>query len=217
MARFLGIDVGGTFTDFVEVDGDAIRTWKRLSTPGAPDEAVLAGVPGDGAFDRVVHGSTVATNALLERKGPRTFLVVTEGFKDLLEIRRQVRSELYALEPRRSPHVVARGDAIEVRERLDHQGEPVLELSDDEVSRVVEAANSSGGDVFAVCLLHSYANPEHEKRIAGALREAGLHVCASHEVLPQYREYERASTTAINAFLQPAGLLGAKRRWTGFA
>lgn len=202
MRRYLGIDIGGTFTDFVEVSGGSIRTWKRLSTPSAPERGVLEGVPGAAKYDRVVHGSTVATNALLERKGPRTALVVTEGFKDLLEIRRQTRPALYELEPRRSPHVVRRGDAITVRERLDHEGQPVIPLTDAEVERVADAAAASGATTFAVCLLHSYANPEHERRIAEALRKHGLSVCASHEVLPEYREYERGSTTAINAFLQ---------------
>ena len=147
---------------------------------------VLAGLPAEPG--QVVHGSTVATNALLERKGPRTVLIVTEGFKDLLEIRRQVRTELYALEPRRTPHVVARGDAIPVRERLDFNGEAIVALAEAEVARVVAAAKESGAEAFAICFLHSYANPGHEARIAVALRSEGLRVCASHEVAPEYRE-----------------------------
>ncbi len=200
--RHLGIDVGGTFTDFVEAREDGLRTWKRLSTPEAPEKSVLAGTPRDD-FERVVHGSTVATNALLERKGPRTVLIVTEGFKDLLEIRRQTRPRLYELEPQRTPHVVRRGDVIPVRERLDHEGNTIVPLDDAELERVVDAAKSSGSQAFAICLLHSYANPEHELRILRALEACGLSACASAEVLPEYREYERASTTAINAFLQP--------------
>ena len=199
----LGVDVGGTFTDFVAIEETGIRTWKRLSTPAAPEEAVLAGA-GDLTDQRLAHGSTVATNALLERRGPRTVLVTTEGFRDLLVIRRQERPDLYDLEPRRRPHVVARGDVITVRERVGAGGEVVTPLDDGEVARVVEAARALGAEAIAVCLLFSYLRPEHEARLAEALRAAGFPVSASHEVLPEHREYERASTTAINAFLQPA-------------
>ncbi len=198
----LGVDVGGTFTDFVAIGEDGIRTWKRLSTPAAPDEAVLAGA-GDLAGRRLAHGSTVATNALLERRGPRTVLVTTEGFRDLLVIRRQERPSLYDLEPQRTPHVVARGDVITVRERVGADGAVVTPLADGEVARVVEEARALGAEAVAICLLFSYLRPEHEARLAQALREAGFAVSASHEVLPEHREYERASTTAINAFLQP--------------
>jgi len=198
----LGIDVGGTFTDFVLLTRDGtLRAWKRLSTR-PPQEAVLRGLPEE-LPERVVHGSTVATNALLERRGPRTVLVTTEGFRDLLVIRRQTRPRLYDLEPRRRPHVVAPGDVIEVRERLAADGTPVVPLDDAEVARVVEEARRSAADIFAVCLLHSYRNPSHEAALAAALREAGFAAVASHEVSPEYREYERASTTAITAFLRP--------------
>ena len=200
LTRRVGVDVGGTFTDFVELSADGLRAWKRLSTPDAPERSVLEGLPADEL--QVVHGSTVATNALLERRGPRTGLVVTEGFKDLLEIRRQMRPALYDLEPQRSPHVVARGDASPVRERLGPGGQVVIALDDTEVTRVVDTVRASGVEAVAICLLHSYANNDHERRLAEALRSAGLRVCASHEVSPEYREYERASTTAINVFLQ---------------
>lgn len=203
MTTVLGVDVGGTFTDFFAFGPNGMRVWKRLSTPHAPEEAVIAGAGDAASYGRFVHGSTVATNALLERRGPRTVLITTEGFGDLLEIRRQVRPSLYDLEPWRPPHVVARGDAIEVRERLDAQGEVVTPLTDDEVNRVVERAHASGGACFAICLLHSFRNPAHERRLADALRQAGLLVSASHEVFPEHREYERASTTAINVFLRP--------------
>ena len=198
----LGVDVGGTFTDFVAIDGAGIRTWKRLSTPSAPEQAVLEGAEGlaEGAL---AHGSTVATNALLERRGPRTILVTTEGFRDLLTIRRQERPVLYDLEPRRTPHVVSRGDVIAVRERVGAGGEVVVPLDDAEVARVVEEAQRLDAEAVAICLLFSYLRPEHEARLAGALRKAGFPVSASHEVLPEHREYERASTTAVNAFLQP--------------
>ena len=199
----LGVDVGGTFTDFVAIEETGIRTWKRLSTPAAPEEAVLEGA-GDLTDQRLAHGSTVATNALLERRGPRTVLFTTEGFRDLLVIRRQERPSLYDLEPRRTPHVVARDDVITVRERIGAGGEVVVPLDDGEVTRVVEEAQALGAEAVAICLLFAYLRPEHEARLAAALREAGFPVSASHEVLPEHREYERASTTAINAFLQPA-------------
>ena len=199
----LGVDVGGTFTDFVAIEETGIRTWKRLSTPAAPEDAVLAGA-GDLTDQRLAHGSTVATNSLLERRGPRTVLVTTEGFRDLLVIRRQERPALYDLEPRRTPHVVARGDVITVRERIGAGGEVVVPLDEAEIARVVEEARALGAEAIAICLLFAYLRPEHEARLAEALRAAGFPVSASHEVLPEHREYERASTTAINAFLQPA-------------
>ncbi len=213
----LGVDVGGTFTDFVAIEETGIRTWKRLSTPSAPEEAVLEGA-GDLTDQRLAHGSTVATNALLERRGPRTVLVTTEGFRDLLVIRRQERPALYDLEPRRTPHVVARGDVITVRERIGAGGEVVTPLDDGEVTRVVEEARALGAEAVAVCLLFAYLRPEHEARLAAALREAGFPVSTSHETLPEHREYERASTTAINAFLQPAArryLDGIDERFPG--
>ncbi len=200
--RALGVDVGGTFTDFVAIEETGIRTWKRLSTPSAPERAVLEGA--ESLADRgLAHGSTVATNALLERRGPRTVLVTTEGFRDLLTIRRQERPALYDLEPHRTPHVVSRGDVVTVRERIGAGGEVVVPLDDAEVARVVEEVRSLNAEAVAICLLFSYLRPEHEARLAGALREAGFPVSASHEVLPEHREYERASTTAVNAFLQP--------------
>ncbi len=198
----IGIDVGGTFTDFVLVADGAIRVWKRLSTPSDPSQAVLAGLP-DVVPERVVHGSTVATNALLERRGPRTVLLTTEGFRDLLTIRRQTRPSLYDFEPRRTPHVVRPEDTIGVRERLDARGRVLIPLTDDEVHRAVEAARATGGEAFAVCFLHSYLDDRHERTIAAALRAAGLDCVTSADVAPEPREYERASTTAIAAFLRP--------------
>ena len=198
------MDVGGTFTDFVAFGRRGVRTWKRPSTPHHPERAVLAGLDaGAGTRSRVVHGSTVATNALLERRGPRTVLVTTDGFADLLSIRRQVRPQLYALEPARTPHVVARGDTITVRERLAADGLPLVPLAEWEIERVVRAAVASGGEAFAVTFLFSFLDPSHERRVTEALRAAGLDASASYEVLREHREYERASTTAINAFLRP--------------
>jgi N-methylhydantoinase A len=207
----IGVDVGGTFTDFFALgEDDVVRTWKRLSTPEAPELAVMAGLSAASPDARVVHGSTVATNALLERKVARTALITTRGFADVLEIRRQVRPAIYDLEPRRRPHVVDRADVIEVQERLGPGGEVILPLTAAEVDRAVAKAKAIGASAFAVCLLYSYANGEHERRLAEALRGAGLDVSASHEVLPEHREYERASTTAVNASLRPVA-----RRYLG--
>ncbi len=203
VARALGIDVGGTFTDFVEVAEDgSLRTWKRLSTPVNPERAIVEGIAGAAAA-RYVHGSTVATNALLERRGPRVALVTTEGFRDILIIRRQTRPRLYELEPRRSPHVVARGDSVTARERMGATGDAVVELTDGEIEAVVDRCRKLDAEDVAVCLLHSFAYPEHERRLAEALADGGFEVSASIEIAPQVREYERASTTAINAFLRP--------------
>ena len=137
-------------------------------------------------------------------------LVTTEGFRDLLVIRRQERPALYDLEPRRRPHVVARGDVITVRERIGADGAVVTPLDDAEVARAVGEARALGAEAVAICLLFAYLRPEHEARLAAALRAAGFAVSASHEALPEHREYERASTTAVNAFLQPAA-----RRYLG--
>jgi N-methylhydantoinase A len=199
MPPIIGVDVGGTFTDFVAFDDGRVRAWKIPSTPAHPDQAVLAGLGSEAG--RVVHGSTVATNALLERRGGRVVLITTEGFGDILTIRRQVRPQLYALEPRRRPHVVAPGDVIEVHERSMHAGEPILELRDTEIARVVAMASGMPDATFAVSFVHGFTWQAHEGRVADALRAAGLPVSVSHAVLPEYREYERASTTAVNAYL----------------
>ena len=179
MADVIGVDVGGTFTDFFLTGAGGTRSWKRLSTPSAPERSVLEGLHQIGDFARLVHGSTVATNALLERRGPRTCLVTTEGFGDVLEIRRQTRPRIYELEPRRRPHVVRRGDAIEVHERLDHRGDVLIELTQAEVARVVDAALHSGCEAFAICFLYSFRDSEHERRVAAALREAAIWVGCS--------------------------------------
>jgi N-methylhydantoinase A len=201
----IGVDTGGTFTDLILVEGDAVRTWKLPSTPDDPSRAVLEGVRhllGDGKA-LVFHGSTVATNALLEGKGARVALAVTEGFRDLLRIGRQNRPDLYALHPRRRPTLVPAGRTVEVRERMRADGTVEVPLSDEEIARAVAAVRESGGDTVALCLLHSYANPDHEARLLAALEAAGFRVSASHRILPEYREFERASTTAVNAAVSP--------------
>jgi N-methylhydantoinase A len=201
----IGVDTGGTFTDLLLVEGLSVRSWKLPSTPDDPSRAVLEGVRhllGDRRA-LVFHGSTVATNALLEGKGAKVVLVVTEGFRDLLRIGRQNRPDLYALHPRRHPPLVPAGRTVEVRERVLADGTEEVPLEKEEIARALAAVRQSGGDSVAICLLHSYANPDHEARLLEALEAAGFRVSASHRILPEYREFERASTTAVNAAVSP--------------
>ena len=211
----LGVDVGGTFTDAVAFDGTDLFTAKAPTTPG--DEArgvieALDAVLGNagaepGSVRRLVHGMTVGTNALLEERGARTALVATAGFADVLEIGRQDRPSLYRLcDPKPRP-LVDRGDRFGARERTGPTG--VIEaLPETEPARIASAVETAGTDSVAICLLHSYVDPGHEQRIAQVIRNRlpGVHVSPSHEVLPRFREYERTSTTVIDAYLSP--LLG---------
>ena len=198
-----GVDTGGTFTDFVFWDGDQLRSAKRPSTPDDPSQAILSGVAETRVLRHLVHGSTVATNALLERRGVETAFVSTAGFEDMLEIGRQNRPRLYDWSGRGREELIPRNRRFGARERTTFEGEIVLPLESDEVERIVSDVKASGAASVAVCLLHAYAAPAHEKRLGDALRAAGLHVSLSHEVLPEYREYERASTTAVNAYVSP--------------
>jgi N-methylhydantoinase A/oxoprolinase/acetone carboxylase beta subunit len=213
----IGIDTGGTFTDFVRFDAGRLVVHKLRSTPDDPSRAILTGLeeltkPGFGTrvrnpgskpgFD-VVHGSTVATNAVLERKGARVALVATEGFEDVLRIGRQTRPELYNVFVPAPRPIVDSGLTFGVRERLDASGRTLVELDDADVDRLLPALTARGAEIVAVCLLHSYANPAHERRVADRLRRAGWAVCTSHEILPEYREFERWSTTVVNAYVAP--------------
>lgn len=203
--RLLGVDTGGTFTDLVLVDGTEVRTYKLPSTPDDPSRAVLEGVRfllGDEQA-MVFHGSTVATNALLEGKTAAVALITTEGFGDILHIGRQHRPQLYALHPALRPALVARDRVVEVRERVQADGTVAEPLDATEIQRVVAQVLASGCPSVAICLLHAYANPVHEQSLQQALQQAGLQVSASHLVLPEYREFERASTTAVNAAVSP--------------
>src|SRR5882672_9675083 len=183
--RVVGVDTGGTFTDFILFDGRRIRTHKVLSTPDDPSRAVLQGLRELGAEDaEVVHGSTVATNAFLERKGARLTLVTTKGFEDQLEIGRQERGSLYDLNWERPEPLIPRSRRIGVRERMDVHGRVIVPL-DREALRRIKAGN------VAVCFLHSYANPKHEREAGKILKGATL----SSDVLPEYRDYEDPATT----------------------
>lgn len=203
----LGVDVGGTFTDLVALAPDgAVRVTKVPSTPEDParglwDAIGAAGVVG---IEALLHGTTVATNALLERKGARTALVTTAGFEDLLWLRRQDRAALYDLAADHPPPLVHRDDVIGVVERIGAGG-VVTPLADDEVDRVVTAVRGRAPDAVAVALLFAFRDARHEARLAEALRAAlpDVPIVAAAELLPVFREYERTATASAEAFLRP--------------
>src|SRR5690348_1652085 len=196
----VGIDTGGTFTDLVALVGGDIRVHKVLSTPGDPAETVIVGLKAlleDTAPTAVTYSSTVATNALLEKKGARVALFTDRGFEDLIEIGRQNRSELYALAPSRPEPLIPRAMRFGVGGRTHFDGKVAEPLKPDELARIRELAERSRAEAFAVCLLHSYANPASEEAIARALRPLNRALSVSQRILPEYREYERMSTTEI--------------------
>jgi len=200
----LAVDTGGTFTDLLLLARGRLFTLKVPSTPRDPAEAVLAGIgeilEATDSF-RLLHGSTVATNGLLERKGSRVVLVTNRGFEDILEIGRQNRPQLYALVGSRPPPLVDRADRIGICGRLGPEGEEVQALDPTELANLPEKARD--GEALAVVLLHSYANPGHEEAVARALENLGLPLSVSSRLLPEYREYERTSTTVVNAYVAP--------------
>ena len=205
----IGIDIGGTFTDFVIYNPNSgkLESFKLLSTPQDPSLVVLNGLERifehDGRQAVVIHGSTVATNALLERKGAPCALVTTKGFGDVLQIGRQNRPALYDLFADPAPVLVPSEWRLEVDERVDHLGRVLKELDPDQVESLVTMLRSSGIASVAVCFLYSFLYPGHERLVAEKLREAGFLVSASSEILPEYREYERLSTTVVNAYVSP--------------
>ncbi len=223
MTSVLGVDVGGTFTDFLLWKDGELSVYKRPSTPDDPSRGVLAGLDEAGfSPDEVVHGSTVATNAVLERKGAKTALITTKGFRDVLAIGRQTRPKLYDLEPSRKPPLIPDALRFEADERLDHKGQVIHKLSRAEVERLLDRLVKRGIDSLAVCFLFSFLNPAHERMVRDAARKRGIACSASFEVLPEHREYERTSTTVLNAYVAPvverylSGLSdGLKSRETG--
>ena len=205
----VAFDTGGTFTDCVYVRGGRLRILKVPSTPRKPAQAIAealnqiqASLPDLSGLE-VACGTTVGTNALLQKKGGRVVLVTTSGFEDVLEIGRQARPQLYNLLFEKEKPLVPRERRLGLHERLDHEGRVLLKPSAAELARVVRAVARSGAESVAVCLLFSFANPAHEKRMARALALTRLPVSLSHEVLPEYREFERTSTTVVNSYLVP--------------
>ncbi len=206
-SRVLGVDSGGTFTDLVLCEDGDVRTHKRPSTPEDPSLAILAGIKeADLSPAELVHGSTVATNTILTGSGARTAFVTTKGFRDMLTIGRQARAreDLYSLTPSPVQTLVPRELCFEADERVSAQGEILRELTEEEARRVMAEVVSSGAECVAVCLLFSFLVPEHERLLKRIGEEHGLYVSASHEVLPEAREYERGSTTVISSYVAPA-------------
>ena len=205
----IGIDTGGTFTDFIWLDDDGrLRVHKQPATPDDPARAIVAGLAACGAPPDapIVHGSTVATNALLERRGARAALITTAGFGDALEIGRQHRPDLYALVPQKPPPLVPQDWRFEADERVGARGEVVRPLDEAALAPALAQMAAAGIESVAVCLLFSFLNPAHERRVGELVRAAlgpGVLVSLSVDILPEYREYERLATTVINAYVAP--------------
>lgn len=204
----IGVDAGGTFTDFVVLHEDGrLETFKLRSNRADPAAVILEGLARASGKRKaeVVHGSTVATNALLERKGARTAFVTTAGFEDLLEIGRQNRAELYNLTPAPRRLLADPKLCFGVRERAHHDGTIAARPSAAELARLSQKLSRARVRAVAICFLHSYQNAANEraalKTLTGALK--GVYICSSHEISPEFREYERSSTTFVNAYVGP--------------
>ena len=207
----VGIDIGGTFTDFVVIDqtNGQIEFDKRPTTPkalwaGIEDSIHAMGVELD-RVERIVHGTTIGLNTLIERGGGRTGLITTRGFRDVYEIARHNRIETYDLFYRKPEPLVRRRFRLEVRERMNSHGEVIEPLVEEDVLSCADTFRANDIDAIAVCLLHAYANPAHEVRVGALLSEAypEAAVSLSHELVRQWREYERTSTTVVNAYVMP--------------
>jgi N-methylhydantoinase A len=212
----LGIDIGGTFTDAVLVDlAGELRTFKVLSTPADPSYGFMAALDEAREFagfdrrslTRLIHATTVATNAIFEGKGARVALVVTQGFRDILEIGRQIRPSLFDLSRQKPDPLVGRSLCFELDERIDAEGNVVTPLDERSLAGMVTTLSELELDAIVVCFLHSYANPVHEQFAAAELRSQlspTVDVSISSDVWPEFREYHRASTTLVNAAIRPA-------------
>ncbi|HKM85099.1 MAG TPA: hydantoinase/oxoprolinase family protein [Terriglobales bacterium] len=222
----IAIDTGGTFTDCVWMEGGTLKTLKVFSTPDDPSRAIAKALrkigeaittmgeskrkpggaqrkTGSGAAVTLLHGTTVGTNALLQRKGARVALITTSGFEDVIEIGRQARPLLYDFFFDRVAPLVRRELRFGVKERTDAEGRVLERPSDAELARLREAVRRSEPDAIAISLLFSFANPENEAAVAAAVTELGKPLSVSHRILPEFREYERTSTVVVNAYLQP--------------
>src|ERR1700683_2583542 len=209
----LGVDIGGTFTDVALEVGDKRYTAKGLTTPRAPEDGVLAilrsvigeaGIaPGDVRL--IIHGTTLATNALIERKGAKTALLTTEGFRDVVEIRHENRFEQYDLNIDLPPPLVPRRLRLPVRERIDGQGAVLVPLDEAGLARTIDGLAAQQIEAAAIGFLHSFTNPDHERRTGDAVARHCPHVpvTLSSDVSPEMREYERFSTACANAYIQP--------------
>jgi N-methylhydantoinase A len=209
----LGVDVGGTFTDFVAFDGDRVAVFKHLTTPRDPSVGVVNGarrISEDGELalsdlDRIIHGTTLVANSLIERRGSRTAMVTTRGFRDIVEIAREARYDIYDLALDRPEPLVPRPLRFELDERVGADGTVLRALDEGKAQSLIRELISLGVQSVAVCFLHSYVNPSNERRFADiAARESDeLDVTLSSDVAPEWREFERGSTTCANAFVRP--------------
>lgn len=206
----VGVDTGGTFTDFAFETNGRLEILKHVSTPDDPSIAITRGLQQVSEKTgvsikhlEVVHGTTVGTNALLERRGARTALITTKGFEDVLAIGRQARPELYNLDAVKPPPLVPDELRFGLRERVTAAGEVLEALDEEELLKTVWRLQDAKIDSAAICLIFSFLQPQHEQRIAEALSSLDIPLSISHIILPEYREFERTSTTTINAYLQP--------------
>src|SRR5712691_674509 len=210
----IGVDIGGTFTDIVHYipsssssSGGLLSIYKVPSTPSDPAQGLLAGLhaPSVAPGSVVIHGSTVATNALLERKGARAALITTEGFADVLKIGRQNRPALYDLMQQRPPVLIPRTRRLELPERLDYHGTILRTPTSEELETLMQQLAACEPESVTISLLYAFRNPVHEQALAVLLRDRfpKLYLSLSSEILPQFREYERTSTVAVNAYVQP--------------
>lgn len=206
----IGVDTGGTFTDFVFDLNDRQEIFKLPSTPTDPSRAITSGLhrilkitDASLADVEIVHGTTVGTNALLQRRGARTALITTKGFEDVLMIGRQARPELYNLDAVRPPPLVSDELRFGLHERIAASGEVLEKLDEGQLDEIIAQLKEAGVESVAVSLLFSFAHPQHEQVVATALESLNVPLSISHRILPEYREYERTSTVAINAYLQP--------------
>lgn len=207
MAIF-GVDTGGTFTDFVLFDGKELKIHKVISTPSNPAGAIFKGLKELGIVSvrnqaSIVHGTTVATNTFLERKGAKVLLVTTKGFEDVIEIGRQNRSKLYDLFIERESALVEKKLRLGVSERVSSEGDVVLAIRESDIRQIKDKLKKGKLNSIALCLLFSYKNPSNEKSLFSALQSIGVHISASHQILPEYREYERFIATVTNAYVSP--------------
>jgi hypothetical protein len=211
----IAVDSGGTFTDCVWVERGKLRMAKVSSTPADPSQAIaeaLAQVNPAGAVI-LLHGTTVGTNTLLQRKGARVAFVTTAGFEDTIEIGRQNRPALYDLTFERVPALVERNMRFGVPERVAPDGEILQKPSREDLRVLARDVHTSGAESIAISTLFSFANSENERAIGRVLDELGLPLSLSHLILPEFREYERACTVVVNAYLQPAARCACPTEW----
>ena len=209
----LAIDIGGTFTDLVLEDDGTRHTVKVLTTLDRPADGLMlavdrileqAGMEAD-SIELIVHGTTLATNALIERRGARIALITTEGHRDALEMAFENRFDQYDIQADRRPPLIGRDLRLSVSERMNYRGEPLRPLDEASVRAAIPKLREAHIESVAVGLLHAYANPAHEQRVAAIFSEAmpGLYISLSSDVCPEIREYERQSTTVANAYVRP--------------